>query len=77
MEALRSDNEGEYVSNDFKYFCVKEDIRREMTTPQNPQQNVVVETKNHRIVGETRVMLHDQGLPLHSCVETCNTTIYL
>ena len=30
VKALRSDNGGEYVSNEFKIFCAKEGIRREL-----------------------------------------------
>ena len=59
VKALRSDNGGEYISNEFKNFCNKEGIRRELITPQNPQQNGVAEIKIKTIVGATRVMLHD------------------
>jgi transposase InsO family protein len=65
VKALRSDNGGEYISNEFKDFCNKEGIRRELIAPHNPQQNGVAERKNIMIVGATRVMLHDQGLPMH------------
>jgi transposase InsO family protein len=68
VKALRSDNGGEYISNEFKYFCCKEGIRRELIVPHNPQQNGVTERKNRMIVGAARVMLHDQGLPM------CNHT---
>eukprot|EP00253_Pinus_taeda_P034486 PITA_34486 len=68
---------GEDVSNEFKNFCVVEGIKRELTAPHNPQQNGVSERKNRRIVGQARVMLHDQGLPLHLWVEACNTTVYV
>ena len=33
--------------------------------------------KNKIIVGATRVMLHDQGLPLQLWDKACNTTIYV
>ena len=33
---LRSDNGGEYVSQEFKDFCVAEGIKRELTAPHNP-----------------------------------------
>jgi len=36
VKAPRSDNGGEYVSNEFKKFYIKEGIRRELTTPHNP-----------------------------------------
>jgi len=43
---LRSDNGGEYTSNEFKYFFKGEGIKRELTTPYTPQQNGIVERKN-------------------------------
>ena len=51
LKALRSDNGGEYISNEFKDFCSKEGIRRELIVPHNPQQNGVTERKNKMIVG--------------------------
>ena len=65
IRALRSDNGVEYVSQEFKYFREAEGIKWELTAPHNPQQNGVAKTKNRTIVGAARVMLHDQGLPLH------------
>ena len=64
MKVLRSDNGGEYTSGKFVYFCASEGIWREFTVPYTPQQNGVVERKNGAIIGATRAMLHDQGLPL-------------
>jgi transposase InsO family protein len=77
VKALRRDNGGEYISNKFKDFCNKEEIRREFLVPHNPQQNVVARRKNITIVGASRVMLHDQGLPMHLWSEACNTTVYV
>jgi transposase InsO family protein len=37
VKALRSDNGGEYISNEFKDFCSREGIQRELIAPQNPQ----------------------------------------
>jgi transposase InsO family protein len=65
LKALRSDNGGEYISNEFKDFCSREGIQRELIAPHNPQKNGVMERKNRTIVGVARAMLHDQGLPLH------------
>ena len=47
MKALGRDNGGEYISNEFKKFCNKEGIQRELIAPHNPQQNRVVERKNN------------------------------
>jgi len=37
FKAMRSDNSGEFVSQELKEFCVAEGIKRELTTPHNPQ----------------------------------------
>jgi transposase InsO family protein len=77
VKALRSDNGGEYISNELKDFCNKEGIQRELITHHNPQQNGVTESKNRTIVGATRAMLHDQGLPMHLWVDACNTVVHV
>jgi transposase InsO family protein len=59
IKVLRSDNWGEYTSNEFNDFCAREGIKRELTVPYNPQQNGVAERKNMAIVGAPRAMLHD------------------
>ena len=59
VKALRSDNGGEYISNEFKNFCNKEGIQRELIVPHNTQENGVTERKNRMIVGAVRAMLHD------------------
>jgi len=73
----RSDNGGEYILDEFKDFCKVEGIRREPIAPHNPQQNGVAEQKNKTIVDVAWAMLHDQGLPLHLWAEACNTTVYM
>jgi IS30 family transposase len=77
VKALRSNNGGEYISNEFKDLCSREGIRRELVAPHNPQQNGVVERKNKTIVGATRVMLHYQGLRMHLWAEACNIVVYV
>jgi len=74
---LRSDNGGEYTSNEFKNFCIQEGIKRELKVPYNPQKNGVVERKIRVIVGAAKSMLHDQDLPMFLWVEACNTVVYI
>ena len=59
VKALRSDNGGEYISNEFKKFCAKEGIQIELIAPHNLQKNGVAERNNRIIVGAARAMLHD------------------
>jgi hypothetical protein len=37
IKVLRSDNVGEYTSNEFNDFCAREGIKREVIVPYNPQ----------------------------------------
>jgi transposase InsO family protein len=61
---MRSDNGGEYISQDFNDFCIEAGIKREYIVPYNPQQNGLVERKNRSIVEEVKAMIHDQHLPM-------------
>jgi transposase InsO family protein len=47
IKILRLDNGGEYTSNEFGIFCRDVRIKRELTTPYNPQKNDVAETKEN------------------------------
>jgi hypothetical protein len=64
IKILMSDNGGEYTSKEFVNFCKDVGIKRELTTPYNPQQNGVVERKNRTIVEVVKTMIHDQDLPM-------------
>ena len=43
IKNFQSDNGGEFTSNEFKEICKDSGIKRELSTPYNPQQNGVVE----------------------------------
>ena len=65
IKTFRSDNGEEFTSNEFKELCKESRIKRELSTPYNPQQNGVVQRKNRTIMEAAREMLHDQDLPMH------------
>ena len=52
IKIFRSDNRGEFTSNEFKELCKDSGIKRELTTPYNPQQNGVAKRKNIMIMEE-------------------------
>jgi transposase InsO family protein len=77
IKILGSDNGGEYTSKEFVSFCKDARIKRELTTPYNPQQNGVAERKNRTIMEAVKTMIHDQDLPMHLWAEVVRTTIYV
>jgi transposase InsO family protein len=64
IKILRLDNGGEYTSKEFVNFCKYVGIKRELTTPYNPQKNRIVERKNRTIMEVVKTMIHDQDLPM-------------
>jgi hypothetical protein len=77
IKILRSDNGGEYTSKEFVKFCKDVEIKRELTTPYNPQQNGVVERKNITIMEAVKTMIQDQDLPMHLWEEATRTMVYV
>jgi hypothetical protein len=58
-------------------FCKDVGIKRELTTPYNPQQNGVAKRKNKTIMEEVKTMVHDQDLPMCLWEEASMTVIYV
>ena len=52
-------------------------IKRELTTPYNPQQNGVAKRKNRTIMEAVKTMIHDQDLPMHIWTEAIITIVYV
>jgi hypothetical protein len=77
IKILRSDNGGEYTSKEFVNFCRDVGIKRELTTPYNPQQNGVAERKNITIMEAVKTMIHDQDLPMCLWVEVAMAIVYV
>jgi IS30 family transposase len=77
IKILRSDNGGEYTSKEFVSFCRDVGIKRELTTPYNPQQNGVAERKNRTIMEAVKTMIHDQDLPMCLWAEAAMAAVYV
>ena len=76
VKRLRSDNGGEYFSNDFEEFCNGRGIQREPTIPYSPQQNGVAERMNRTLLETARSMLHHAKKPLDLWAEAVSTASY-
>jgi hypothetical protein len=77
IKILRLDYGGEYTSKEFVSFCRDAGIKRELTTPYNPQQNGVAEKKNRTIMEAVKTMIHDQDIPMHLWAEAARTIVYV
>ena len=77
IKTFRSDNGGEFTSNEFKELCKDLGIKRELSTPYSPQQNGVAERKNRTIMEAARAMLHDQDILMHLWAEAARTVVYV
>lgn len=63
IKCLRSDNGGEFMSEDFSQYCNKNNILRQMTCPNTPQQNGVSERKLAHLASVSVSWIHDKSLP--------------
>jgi transposase InsO family protein len=77
IKILRSDNGEEYTSKEFVNFGKDVGIKRELTTPYNPQQNGVAEWKNITILEVVKTMIHDQDLPMCLWAKAAMAAIYV
>ena len=59
IKILRSDNGGEFTSNEFKELCKEDRIKRDLITFFNTQHNGVVERKNISIMEAIKDTIHD------------------
>ena len=77
VKTLRSDNGGEYLSDEFQAYLKKEGIEHELTVPRTPEQNGVAERMNRTLVEAVRSMLTGAHLPPQFWAEALATAVYL
>lgn len=74
---LRTDNGGEYYSNEFIKFCKSKGIELTPTVPYTPQQNGVSERMNRTLMDKARSMMHDKDVPESLWGEALFVSTYL
>jgi hypothetical protein len=77
ISTLRSDNGGEYVSNDFKAYLEEKGIRHETCAPHTPEQDGVSERSNRTIMESSLSSLLDLDLPLDLWAEATSCSVYV
>lgn len=76
IKTLRSDNGGEFISNEFNNFFIKNGILRQFI-PYTPEQNGVSERKNRTLIECARCMLHTSNLPKKIWADAVATACYI
>ena len=77
IKTLRSDNGGEYKSNEFMEYTTECGIRHEFTIPKTPEQNGVAERLNRVLIEKVRSMLVQSRLPQRFWAEALNTAVHV
>nr|AAR89047.1 putative integrase [Oryza sativa Japonica Group] len=77
LKRIRSDNGSEYKNASFEQFCNERGLEHEFSSPRVPQQNGVVERKNHVLVEMVRTMLDEYKTPRKFWAEAINTAYYI
>ena len=74
---LRSDNGGEYLSNEFKAYLKSKGIHHELTVPHCPEQNGVAKRMNRTLMEMARSMMAHAGLPDKYWAEAVDAAAYI
>lgn len=76
IKCLRSDNGGEFTSNQFNDYCHEHGIRRQFSATRTPQQNGVAERKNRTALEMARTMLKEAGISDRFWLQAVHTTVH-
>ena len=77
LKSLRTDNGGEYISQEFRNYCSRRGIQHEWMVSSTPQHNGVVERMNYTIMEKVRCMLRTTKLSKSFWGVAVLTTYYL
>ena len=77
LKVLRSDNGGEYLSNEMQSFLSEHGIKHELTIAYTPQQNGVAERMNRTLLDLVRSMLHHKSISKRFWAEALATAVYI
>jgi transposase InsO family protein len=76
VKKIRSDNGTEFKNTQVEDFIDEEGIKHEFLTPYTPQQNGVVERKNHTLIEMARTILDEYKTSDQFWAEAINTACY-
>jgi transposase InsO family protein len=77
LKAIHSDNGTEFSSASFNQFCHEHGVDQQFSTLLVPQQNGVMERKNHTLVKRARMMLDEHRTPRCFWAKAISTACYI
>jgi transposase InsO family protein len=77
LKAIHSDNETKFRNASFDEFCLERGIDQQFSAPRVPQQNGVVERKNHTLVEMARMMLDEHRTPGRFWADAISIACYI
>jgi hypothetical protein len=77
LKAIRSDNGTEFRNVSFDQFRLEHGVDQQFSAPRVPQQNGVVERKNHTLVEMARTMFDEHRTPRRFWVDAISTACYI
>ena len=77
VKCFRTDNGGEFTSDEFEGYLKDNGIKHKLTIPKSPQQNGVAERMNRTLVEMVRCMLADAQVPKTFWAEALSTACYI
>ena len=76
IASIRIDHGREFENTKLATFCNYQGTHQEFSSPNTPQQNVIVEWKNKVVQEMARVMLHNKKMPKFFWREAVNTACH-
>ncbi|KAL1483365.1 hypothetical protein MTO96_033251 [Rhipicephalus appendiculatus] len=77
VKTLRSDNGGEYTSEEFNMYLANHGIKHQLTTHGTPEQNGVAEGMNQTLLDMTRCLLIESGVTKELWADAVVTASYI
>jgi transposase InsO family protein len=77
LKVIHSENGTEFRNASFDEFCLEHGIDQQFSTPRVPQQNGVVERKDHTLVEMTWTMLDEHRTPRRFWADAISTACYI
>jgi transposase InsO family protein len=77
LKVIHSDNGTEFKNGSFDEFCLEHGIDQQFSAPHIPQQNELMERKNHTLVEMDRMMLDEHRTPRPFWADAISTACYI